>query len=50
MTSAGVYRVDVRIVPNHLKKWLGATPENYLTERSWVYSGTMYVGTNYVKP
>ncbi len=50
VTSAGVYRVDVRIVPNHLKKWLGATPENYLTERSWVYSGTMYVGTNYAKP
>lgn len=48
--DAGVYRVDVRIVANHLKKWLGATPEKYLTERTWVYSGTMYVGTKYPMP
>ena len=45
--TAGVYRVDVRIVPNHLRKFLGATPEKYLTERSWVYSGTMYLGMPY---
>ena len=50
VTEAGVYRVDVKIVPNHLKKWLGATPEKFLVEHSWVYSGTMYVGTKFATP
>ncbi len=47
VAKAGVYRVDVRITPNHLRKFLGATPDKYLTERSWVYSGTIYLGMPY---
>ena len=45
--KSGVYRVDVKIVPNHLRKFLGATPEKYLVEHSWVYSGPIYLGMPY---
>ena len=50
VTKPGVYRVDVRIVPKHLTKFLGATPEKYMAERSWVYSGTIYLGMPYSQP
>ncbi len=50
VTHPGVDRVDVRILPKHLRKFLGATPETNMTERSWVSSGTMCLRMPYSEP
>jgi len=39
----GVYRVEVRIIPWHLKKWLGTNPDIFMKEYVWIYSNPIYV-------
>ncbi len=41
--SAGLYRTEVRIVPWHLKKYLGANPDLFMKEYVWIYSNPIYV-------
>lgn len=41
--SAGVYRAEVRIVPYHLRKWLGTNPDLFMKEYVWIYSNPIYV-------
>ncbi|HRI63271.1 MAG TPA: hypothetical protein PK156_03515 [Polyangium sp.] len=41
--EAGVYRVEVRILPNHLKPYLGETPDTYIREFPWVLSNAIRV-------
>jgi hypothetical protein len=41
----GVYRAEVRMIPEHLRSSLGERAEDYLGERVWVYSNPIYVGT-----
>jgi hypothetical protein len=44
----GVYRAEVRIVPEHLRLWLGMLADDYLaSEKVWVYSNPIYVGVSY---
>lgn len=40
---AGVYRAEVRIIPWHLKRWLGTNPDLFMKEYVWVYSNPIYV-------
>ncbi len=42
-TSAGAYRVEVRIVPRHLRPWAGAKAGWLRAERPWVMSSALYV-------
>jgi len=39
--EAGVYRVEVRITPKHLRPYLAETPETYIHEFPWVYSNAI---------
>jgi len=39
----GAYRAEVRIVPWHLKKWLGTDPLHFIHEYVWIYSNPIYV-------
>jgi hypothetical protein len=39
----GVYRIEVRIVPNHLRPYLGETPDDYIRESAWVFSNAIRV-------
>ena len=41
--SPGVYRAEVRILPNHLRPWLGQDPDRFLAERVWIYANPIYV-------
>ena len=41
----GVYRSEVRILPNHLKPHLGNEPSRFLREVIWIYGNTIHVGT-----
>jgi hypothetical protein len=41
--SAGAYRVEVRIVPRHLRPWAGAKAGWLGAERPWVMSSALYV-------
>ena len=41
--SAGAYRVEVRIVPRHLRPWAGAKAGWLRAERPWVMSSALYV-------
>lgn len=34
----GVYRVEIRIVPKHLRPYLGDQGDPYITERPWLFS------------
>ncbi len=46
--SAGVYRAEVRIVPNHTRPWLGMKADEYLAlSKVWIYSNPIYVGVVY---
>ena len=42
-TAAGAYRVELRMLPTHLRRWLGPKPESYLKQRIWIYSNPIYV-------
>jgi hypothetical protein len=43
--DTGVYRAEVRMIPYHLRPWLGKEdPEQYLVEMIWIYSNPIYVG------
>lgn len=43
VTSAGAYRAEVRIVPRHIKQWLGTYEQLSAVQRPWVYSNAIYV-------
>jgi hypothetical protein len=42
--TPGVYRAEVRIVPEHLRPWLNLRADRWVVERPWVYSNPIYVG------
>lgn len=42
-TQPGAYRVEVRMVPRHLRKWAGARKNFFVAERPWVMSSALYV-------
>jgi hypothetical protein len=46
-TTPGVYRAEIRIVPEHLRPWLGLRADLFVVERIWVYSNPIYVGVTY---
>jgi hypothetical protein len=41
--TPGVYRAEVRIVPEHLRPWLNLRADRWVVERPWVYSNPIYV-------
>jgi hypothetical protein len=41
--GAGVYRAEIRMMPYHLRQWLGREPNTYIKEVVWVYSNPIYV-------
>ena len=41
--EAGVYRVEVMMTPNHLKPYLGETPDTYVREYPWVLSNAIRI-------
>jgi len=41
--TPGVYRVEVRMQPNHLKAYLGEVPDKYVRDGIWVLSNPIYV-------
>jgi hypothetical protein len=43
VTSAGSYRVEVHVVPNHLRKWLGGHPDDYIHDYPLIYANPIYV-------
>ncbi|TVR03499.1 MAG: hypothetical protein EA398_04785 [Deltaproteobacteria bacterium] len=46
VTDPGVYRVDVRMVPHHLRGWLGSKADEYIRDVVWVYSNPIFVGVH----
>ena len=40
----GVYRAEVRMLPEHLRPWLGPEADDYIMEMIWIYSNPIYVG------
>ncbi len=45
--AAGVYRAEVRINPEHLRRWTGSETEKYIRETVWIYANPIYVGMDY---
>lgn len=43
VTQPGAYRVEVRMVPKHLRKWAGTRRSFFVAERPWVMSSALYV-------
>jgi hypothetical protein len=43
VTQAGAYRVEVRMVPKHLKGFAGTRKALFTAERPWVMSSALYV-------
>ncbi|HUT99924.1 MAG TPA: hypothetical protein VM425_00640 [Myxococcota bacterium] len=43
----GAYRAEVRIVPEHLRPWLGPHADDYIKEFPWIYSNPIYVSMSY---
>jgi hypothetical protein len=43
LTTAGAYRVEVRMTPNHLLKHVGTRIVYAKTERPWVMTSAFYV-------
>jgi hypothetical protein len=43
LTAAGAYRVEVRMVPKHLRPWGNARKAWFGAERPWVMSSALYV-------
>jgi hypothetical protein len=43
VASPGSYRVEVDVVPNHLRKWLGAHPDQYIQNYPLIYANPIYV-------
>ncbi len=42
-TQPGAYRVEVRMVPKHLKPWAGQRRAFFTAERPWVMTSALYV-------
>lgn len=42
-TTPGAYRAEVRIVPNHLRPFIGKRPDFLRAERPWVMSNAIWV-------
>lgn len=42
-TSPGAYRVEVRIVPHHLRPYLGAQADSLIHEYVWIYSNPIVI-------
>lgn len=45
--DAGAYRAEIRILPEHLRPWLGPEADTYIKEFIWIYSNPIYVGMDY---
>lgn len=43
VTSPGAYRVEVRMVPRHLRNFAGTRRQYFTAERPWVMSSALYV-------
>ncbi len=43
VASPGVYRAEVRIVPEHLRPWLGLRADLYVVDSPWIYANPIYV-------
>ena len=43
----GVYRAEIRMVPEHLRPWVGPATEEFIKETIWIYSNPIYVGMQY---
>jgi hypothetical protein len=41
--GAGIYRVEARIIPHHLRPYLGAEADKYIRDSLWVMSNPIYV-------
>jgi hypothetical protein len=39
----GAYRVEVRMTPNHLRAYLGESPDRFIKDGVWVLSNPIYV-------
>ncbi len=42
-TAPGAYRAEVRLVPRHMRRWIGKRLDWLRAERPWVYSNPIYV-------
>ena len=40
-------RVDYRIVPHHLRDWLGTDPDSLIFEHLWMYANPIFIGVDY---
>lgn len=43
VADPGAYRAEVRMVPEHLRPWLGPSPDPFVVERVWIYANPIYV-------
>ena len=43
VTQSGSYRAEIKVVPYHLKKWLGDDPTPFLKEYPLIYANAIYV-------
>jgi hypothetical protein len=41
--EAGIYRVEARIIPHHLRPYLGANADMYIRDSLWVMSNPIFV-------
>ena len=42
-TETGAYRAEIRMIPRHLKPWLGSLAEVASQDYPWIYSNAIYV-------
>jgi hypothetical protein len=41
--EVGAYRAEIKIVPYHLKKWLGDIPKPFIKEYPFIYANAVYI-------
>ncbi len=45
--TAGSYRAEIRMTPEHLRPWLGPEADRYVMDYPWIYSNPIYVGMGF---
>jgi hypothetical protein len=43
VTEKGAYRAEIKIVPYHLRKWLGDHPKPFIKEYPFIYANAIFV-------
>lgn len=48
VTEPGVYRAEIRMVPRHLRPWMGNEGDQWMHDYIWIYANPIFVGMEFV--